>query len=312
MPARSRVGGAGGVDRRGPGQNPSAVPGWLPGALLLGGFVALAILERRHKLRRSVEPRNRRDLRNLGLAVTTAIAIRLADRPITDRLAELVERRRWGLLPRLRLPAAAEAALALALMDYTLYLWHVLLHRVPLLWRCHLVHHVDLDLSVSTAIRFHFSEMVLSVPWRVAQIVLIGVRPPLLKAWQTATLGEVLFQHSDLRLPPGLEQVLGYLIVTPRMHGIHHSSVREETGSNWSSGLTVWDWLHGTLRLDVPQRAIAIGTAGFRDPAELALPELLAMPFGEQRPAWLPPPRSGSEQIDAACGRRLPALEQRC
>jgi sterol desaturase/sphingolipid hydroxylase (fatty acid hydroxylase superfamily) len=263
----------------------------LPAILVLGALAALIVFERYRPLRRRVEPRNARDLRNLALGATTGIALRIAEKPVVEPLAEFVARRRWGLLLWRKLPVAVEAALALALMDYTLYLWHVLLHRWPLLWRCHLVHHVDLDLSASTAIRFHFAEMVLSVPWRAAQIVLIGVRPPILKAWQTATLIEVLFQHSDLRLPLRVERALQFLVVTPRMHGIHHSSVREETDSNWSSGLTLWDWLHGTLRLDVPQRAIAIGTAGYRDPRELALPALLAMPFGETRPAWLPPGR---------------------
>jgi len=267
---------------------------WLPGVLVLGSLAALIVLERAFPLRRRVEQRHARDLRNLALAATTGLVLRIAEKPVVEPLAELVERRRWGLLQRCALPAPVETALALALMDYTLYLWHVLLHRVPLLWRCHLVHHVDLDLSASTAIRFHFAEMVLSVPWRAAQIVLIGVRPPMLKAWQTATLVEVLFQHSDLRLPPRAERALRWLVVTPPMHGIHHSSVREETDSNWSSGLTVWDWLHGTLRRDVPQRAIAIGTAGYRDPDELGLFALIAMPFGEQRPAWLPPDRQAA------------------
>ncbi len=269
--------------------------GWLPGVLVLGSLAALVVLERAFPLRRRVEKRNTRDLRNLALAATTGVALRIAEKPVVEPLAELVARRRWGLLqwrPLGRsLPAPVEAALALALMDYTLYLWHILLHRWPLLWRCHLVHHVDLDLSASTAIRFHFSEMVLSVPWRAAQIVLIGVRPPMLKAWQTATLIEVLFQHSDLRLPRGVERALQWVVVTPRMHGIHHSSVRDETDSNWSSGLTLWDWLHGTLRRDVPQRAITIGTAGYREPRELGLPALIAMPFATQRPAWLPPDR---------------------
>jgi sterol desaturase/sphingolipid hydroxylase (fatty acid hydroxylase superfamily) len=259
---------------------------------VLGSLAALIALERYRPLRRRVEERNARDLRNLALAATTGIALRIAEKPVVEPLAELVARRRWGLLQWRRLPVAIEAALALALMDYTLYLWHVLLHRWPFLWRCHVVHRVDLDLSASTAVRFHFAEMVLSVPWRAAQVLLIGVRPPMLKAWQTATLVEVLFQHSNLRLPLRVERALQWLVVTPRMHGIHHSSVREETDSNWSSGLTLWDWLHGTLRLDVPQRAIAIGTAGYRDPDELGLPALLAMPFGRQRPAWLPPGRS--------------------
>jgi sterol desaturase/sphingolipid hydroxylase (fatty acid hydroxylase superfamily) len=221
-------------------------------------------------------------------------ALRLTEEPVVGKLAAIVERRRWGLLQRWRLPPAIEAVLALVLMDYTLYLWHVLLHRVPFLWRCHVVHHVDLDLSATTALRFHFSEMVLSVPWRAAQILLIGVRPPILKAWQTAALAEILLHHSNFRLPYRLEHLLEYAIVTPRMHGIHHSTVREETESKWSSGLTLWDRLHGTLRLDVPQRALTIGTPVYRDPGELTLPKILAMPFGEQRPAWPAPAYSAA------------------
>lgn len=208
-------------------------------------------------------------MRNLAVAATTAIALRLTEEPVVGKLAEMVERRRLGLLQRLRLPSVIETAVALVLMDYTLYVWHVLVHRVPLLWRCHLVHHVDLDLSTTTALRFHFSEMVLSVPWRAAQVLLIGVRRPILKAWQTATLAEILFHHSNFRLSHPLERLIEYLVVTPRMHGIHHSTVREETESNWSSGLTLWDRLHGTLRLDVPQQALTIGTPGYRDPVSL-------------------------------------------
>ena len=261
----------------------------MPGLLVFGALTVLSIAERRRPLRPSIEPRNRRDARNLALAATTAMVLRLTEKPLITALGKYVERRRWGLLPRLGLPRSVEAALALALMDYTLYLWHVLLHPQPLLWRCHLVHHVDLDLSASTALRFHFSEMVLSVPWRAAQIALIGIRPPVLQAWQVGTLLEILSHHSNLRLPRRFERRLSQIIVTPRLHGIHHSAMREETGSNLSSGLTLWDWLHGTLLRDIPQRRIAIGVPAYRDADEITLPKILAMPFGPQRPAWQTP-----------------------
>jgi sterol desaturase/sphingolipid hydroxylase (fatty acid hydroxylase superfamily) len=111
--------------------------------------------------------------------------------------------------------------------------------------------------------------------------------PPLaLSVWQTATLVEILFHHSNVELPVGVERWRCRLVVTPRMHGIHHSTVPEETGSNWSSGLTLWDWLHGTLRLNVPQDAITVGVPAYRDPAEVTLPHVLSMPFGEQRDSW--------------------------
>ena len=150
-------------------------------------------------------------------------------------------------------------------MDYTLYVWHVLTHRVPFLWRFHVVHHVDLDLDASTALRFHFAEIVISIGWRIGQVVLIGVPPLALSAWQTATLVSIMFHHANVRLPIAAERRLNRFVVTPRMHGIHHSIVREETDSNWSSGLTLWDRLHGTLRLDVSQDEVTIEVPAYRD-----------------------------------------------
>jgi sterol desaturase/sphingolipid hydroxylase (fatty acid hydroxylase superfamily) len=262
------------------------VPGWLTGLLVGGTFLTLVWLERRRPLRRPVEPKARREGRNLAVAALSAAAIRVAEKPVTGPLATLVERRRWGLLKRLPLPAWLEVPLGVVLLDYTLYFWHVLVHKVPFLWRFHQPHHVDLDLDASTALRFHFGEMVLSVPWRVLQVMALGISPLSLSVWQTATLMEILFHHSNVELPVGVERWLCRLIVTPRLHGIHHSIVPEEMGSNWSSGLTVWDWLHGTLRLNVPRDAITIGVAAYRDPREVTLPHVLAMPFGGQRDSF--------------------------
>ncbi len=253
----------------------------------MGWFAALVWLERRQALRRrQVEPKARRDIRNLAVGGFGAIALHVAERPIVAPLARLVWRRRWGLLQRMRLPLWAETALAVALLDYTLYLWHVLVHKVPWLWRFHLVHHADLDMDASTALRFHFGELTVSVPWRAAQVMAIGASPLALSTWQTFLFCSILFHHSNVRLPIGLERWLSRLVVTPRMHGIHHSIVESEASSNWSSGLSVWDWLHGTLRRDVPQQAITIGVPGYRDPSELTLPKVLAMPFGEERVGW--------------------------
>jgi sterol desaturase/sphingolipid hydroxylase (fatty acid hydroxylase superfamily) len=164
-------------------------------------------------------------------------------------------------------------------MDYTLYAWHILLHRVPLLWRCHAAHHADLDLDASTALRFHFAEFVLSVPWRAAQIALLGVARKPLALWRSLTLVEVMFHHANLRLPVRFEDMLSRLIVTPRLHGIHHSVVGEQRNSNFSSGLTAWDFLHRTIRRDVPQQAITIGLPEYRGVAEVTLGRTLAIPF---------------------------------
>ncbi len=263
------------------------LPRWLSTGLAVGWFAALVWLERRQALRqRKVEPKLRRDIRNLAVGGFGAIALQVAERPIVAPLARLVWRRRWGLLQQMRLPLGAEVALAVVLMDYTLYLWHVLEHQVPWLWRFHLVHHADLDMDASTALRFHFAELTVSVPWRAAQVMVIGVSPLALSAWQTFLFCSILFHHSNVGLPIGLERRISRLVMTPRLHGIHHSIIEEEANSNWSSGLTVWDWLHGTLRRNVPQPAITIGVPSYRDPAELTLPKVLAMPFGEARLAW--------------------------
>ncbi|HEV7842217.1 MAG TPA: sterol desaturase family protein [Pyrinomonadaceae bacterium] len=265
------------------------VPTWISAPLILGAFGLLVWLERRRPLRQRVEPALRREARNLTVATVSAAALAVTERPLIERLTALVERRRWGLLKRLRVPEWVEVALAVILLDYTLYVWHVLTHRVPFLWRFHLVHHVDLDLDASTAVRFHFAELVLSVPWRAAQVLLIGVSPLSFSVWQTLLFLSIAFHHSNVRLPVGVERRLNRLIVTPRMHGIHHSIVREETNSNWSSGFTLWDWLHGTLRLNVPQSEIIIGVPAYRQPDEVELPEILLLPFGEERADWLLP-----------------------
>lgn len=260
---------------------------------VLGAFAALTIAERVRPLRGREEPDTPRRLaRNLALAGLSAAATQIAERPVVEPLARAVEQRRWGLLPRLRLPGWAETAAAVLLMDYTLYLWHVMTHRVPLLWRFHQVHHADLDLDATTAIRFHFGEFVLGVPYRALQVALIGVGPRALALWQRLTLVEVLFHHSNLRLPAVTERRLVRLIVTPRMHGIHHSVVPGEMNANWSSGLTLWDRLHGTLKLNVPQEAVEIGVPDYRRPEEVTLPRLVAMPFGRWCRAPHPATRS--------------------
>ncbi|HEX8131520.1 MAG TPA: sterol desaturase family protein [Pyrinomonadaceae bacterium] len=261
------------------------LPVWISASLAVGAFGALVWLERRRPLRRSVESKLERDARNLAVACVAAVALQLAERPVVARLTALVERRKVGLLKRVALPRALEVALAVVLLDYTLYVWHVLTHRVPILWRFHLVHHADLDLDASTALRFHFGELLISVVWRAAQVLLIGVSPQSLAAWQRLLFVSILFHHSNVRLPVEAERRLNKFVVTPRMHGIHHSTVRGERDANWSSGLTLWDKLHGTLRLNVAQEEIEIGVPAYREPRDLGLFEILKLPFGAERPA---------------------------
>ena len=259
---------------------------WITGPLAAAVSLALIWQEWRRPLRRSTQPKGERQLRNLALAGLGAITVAAAESPLIQPLARMVARKRWGLLGCAKLPLWAETAVALLLMDYTFYAWHVLLHRIPLLWRFHAVHHVDIDMDVSTALRFHAGELLLSVPWRAAQVLLIGLTPLTFSVWQFWFALCVLFQHSNVRIPITWERRLNRLLVTPRMHGIHHSVKYEETNSNWSSGLTVWDCLHGTLRLDVPQQEILIGVPAFQDVRTVSLLNVLLLPFREQPEYW--------------------------
>ena len=264
--------------------------------LVVGGtFVVLTALERRRPLRRAREAKWRHVSRNIVFAGVAAATVNLLERPVVEPLAEAVQRRRYGLLYVRRLPRPLHLVMAVILLDYTLYVWHVLTHRVSWLWRFHLVHHIDRDLDASTALRFHAGELALSIPWRAMQIAAIGVPPDALRIWQNLVLLSILFHHSNVELPIAVERFVARFIVTPRMHGIHHSIVPEETDSNWSSGLSVWDYLHGTLRLDVPQQAITIGVPAYPTAADVTLANSFALPFGAQRP-WRVFPGDGEPE----------------
>jgi sterol desaturase/sphingolipid hydroxylase (fatty acid hydroxylase superfamily) len=257
------------------------------------GLAALALFagEQKRPLRKQTQAGPRRAMTNLALGAMSLATVALVEAPLTRPLAQRAGARRKGLVHKLPLPSWARDAAAVLLMDYTVYWWHVATHKVPLLWRFHLVHHADLDLDTTTALRFHAADMAISAPYRAAQVALIGASPRALKIWQGWFFGSVLFHHSNLALPEWLDRLLARFVTTPRMHGIHHSTVRDETDSNWSSGLAVWDHLHGTFRLDVPQEHITIGVPAFRSADELGLAASLSMPFDHERDAWSPAER---------------------
>jgi sterol desaturase/sphingolipid hydroxylase (fatty acid hydroxylase superfamily) len=259
------------------------LPKWLNALLVFGTAATVVLLESRRPLRRTTQDKLTRDLRNAAVSALAAVTVAVAEKPVVGPLSLSVHRKRQGLLQLVRLPAPLELFLSLVLLDYTLYLWHYLTHKLPLLWRFHKPHHADLDMDASTALRFHFGELLLSVPWRAAQVRLLGISPLGLALWQTLTLMEIMFHHSNLRLPFSLERRLCRVIVTPRMHGIHHSVVDAETDSNWSTIFSWPDYLHGTLRLNVPQQQITIGVASCLRPGEVTLGRILEMPFLPQR-----------------------------
>jgi sterol desaturase/sphingolipid hydroxylase (fatty acid hydroxylase superfamily) len=134
-------------------------------------------------------------------------------------------------------------------------------------------------MDATTALRFHFGEIAISVAYRAVQIVAIGVSPMTVAVWQVFLFLNILFHHSNVRLPVAWERILARFIMTPRLHGIHHSIAPEEVNSNWSSGLTVWDWLHSTLRTETPQSTLTLGVPEFLSPSETTALEALAVPF---------------------------------
>jgi sterol desaturase/sphingolipid hydroxylase (fatty acid hydroxylase superfamily) len=208
--------------------------------------------------------------------------------PVPIATALWAQNRHVGLLTWLSLPTLAAWIATFLLMDYAYWWWHWANHMIPLFWRFHNVHHTDLDLDVSTAARFHFGEMIFSIGFLALTVVAFGIPPIMLLVFFLCLEVATLFHHSNWRLPIRLERILNLIVVTPRMHGIHHSIVQRETNSNWGTVFCWWDKLHRTLRRDIPQNEITIGVAAYRDEKELTLGQLLVLPFRKQREWRLP------------------------
>lgn len=256
--------------------------------LLAATFLLLLWLQARRPLRCQHFTAWRRIARNLIFAAPAFLVLRLALVPIPLAAAVWAARHDFGLLHRLPLPPVLSGAIGIVFFDYTYYWWHVATHLVPLLWRFHNVHHTDLDLDVSTATRFHLGELIFSVIWRTAFVLVTGITPLALIAFEILFECAAQFHHSNWRLPPSVERFLNYIIVTPRMHGIHHSIVQAETDSNWGTIFSLWDRLHRSWRMGVSQDEITIGVPAYREERELTLGQLFLLPFGKQRPWQLP------------------------
>ncbi len=253
--------------------------------LLACVLLALLCLQWRFPLRRQHFSVLHRLVRNFVLSIPGFAIVRLAMLPIPLAIAMWAQEKHFGLLNWLAVPFWIAFVATFLLMDYAYWWWHWANHMVPVFWRFHNVHHTDLDLDVSTAARFHFGEMIFSVGFLSVAVAVFGIAPIMLLVFFITLEAATLFHHSNWRLPIKLERILNLIIVTPRMHGIHHSIVQRETNSNWGTIFCWWDKLHRTLRRDVPQDAITIGVAAYREEHELTLGKLLALPFRQQR-AW--------------------------
>jgi sterol desaturase/sphingolipid hydroxylase (fatty acid hydroxylase superfamily) len=218
---------------------------------------------------------------NLGIVVLNTALLRLLLPAGAAGVALTLERQGAGLLPWLGLPPWAAFVAALVLLDLAIYLQHVLFHAVPSLWRLHRMHHADLDFDVTTGSRFHPVEILLSMAIKLMVIAAIGAPAAAVIVFEIVLNATAMFNHANLRLPPGLDRLLRRIVVTPDMHRVHHSIRPEETNSNYGFNLPWWDRLFGTYR---PQPrdghdGMTIGIAQFRTPRDLRLDRMLIQPM---------------------------------
>ena len=252
-------------------------------------FVALFILERLFPLRNRAAALLQRLVLNLTLAALAFVTAAALVKPLSGFALRWSLGASFGLLHLFPLPPALEFALGFLLLDLSFYYWHVANHKIPLLWRFHNVHHIDADLDVTTAFRFHFGEVAFSAGFRVLQVLLLGVSAWTYAAYELVFQANTMFQHSNWRLPLRLERLLNIVLVTPRMHGIHHSQVERETNSNFATVFSWWDRLHRSLDLSIPQAEIVVGVPAYTGAADQRTVPCLLLPFQRQRDYWRKP-----------------------
>ena len=254
--------------------------------IVIAVFLMLVILEIRFPLRRRKRSKKERYLINIGVSALALATGGYIVAPVALTLASWNSENSFGLLRVISLPFTAEFIIGFLLMDLTFYYWHRANHAFPLFWRFHNVHHVDPDLDVSTSFRFHFGEVLYSVGFRVLQVCLIGISLFTYLVYELVFQWATMFHHSNVRLPITVERWLNKIVVTPRMHGIHHSIVKDETNSNYSVIFRWWDLMHGTLKLNVNQSDVVVGVPAYLGPEDNKFWNLLAQPFRKQREYW--------------------------
>ena len=255
--------------------------------LAAGLFALLALWEWRAPRREAA--RGGRWSGNLGLLAIDLIAVRLVAPTAAFGAALLAAQRGWGLLPLLGLPDWVAVLASIVALDLVIYTQHVVFHHVPLLWRLHRVHHADTALDVTTGVRFHPLEILCSLAIKVAAVLALGAPALAVVAFEVLLNAAAMFNHSNVALPPRLEAVARWFIVTPQMHAVHHSALRCETDSNFGFNLPWWDRLFGTYRATPAADDVVIGLPDFRDASERTLLRLLTQPF-----------RRGSTSVQAA------------
>ena len=247
----------------------------------MGIFALMALWELWAPRRHQAIGRLRRWPSNLGIVVLDTLLVRLAFPTAVVGVALLGESRGWGLLPALDVQPWLALAGAVIALDLAIYLQHVLFHAVPALWRLHRMHHADLEIDVTSGLRFHPIEILLSMAIKLGVVAALGAPAAAVLIFEVLLNGTSMFNHGNVRLPAGLDRVLRWLVVTPEMHRVHHSILSRETNSNFGFNFPWWDRLFGTYRAQ-PQaghEGMTIGIEQFRDPHELRLDRMLSQPF---------------------------------
>ena len=247
----------------------------------LGIFVLLATAEVFVPRRKLTTTKSRRWLANLTIVALNPLAVALIFPVFPMGVALLAIKQGWGLLNQVNLPYWIEVIIAVVVMDLVVYAQHVMHHAIPLLWRLHMVHHADLDIDITTGLRFHPIEIVVSMAIKLAAVAALGASPMAVLLFEVALNATSMFNHSNIRIPENIDRALRLLIVTPDMHRVHHSVIIRETNSNYGFNLPWWDRLLGTYK-DQPDKGhtdMVIGLSQFREPQKLSLPRLLILPF---------------------------------
>ena len=254
-------------------------------AVRLGAFVAvlvtMALWEVLTPRRPSSYSRIRRWPNNLGIVALNTALVRILLPGAAVGLALIGEQRGWGLLNHLPVPRWVAVLASVILLDLAIYLQHVMFHAVPALWRVHRMHHTDLHFDVTTGVRFHPIEIVLSMLFKLGLVAALGAPAMGVLLFEVLLNATSMFNHGNVQMPLGLDRLLRWLVVTPDMHRVHHSILVQETNSNFGFNLPWWDWLLGTYR-DQPvvgHNAMTIGIEQFRDARELRLDRMLLQPF---------------------------------
>jgi sterol desaturase/sphingolipid hydroxylase (fatty acid hydroxylase superfamily) len=246
-----------------------------------GVFVVMAVWEWIGPRRKQAIGRGRRWPNNLGVVAVDTLLVRVLLPTTAVGLALLVEARGFGLLNVLAPPTWIGVIASVVVLDLAVYLQHILFHAVPALWRLHRMHHADLEFDVTTGLRFHPIEILLSMVIKFAVVVALGAPPVAVLLFEVLLNATSMFNHSNVLIPPGLDRILRWLVVTPDMHRVHHSIVAHETNSNFGFNLPWWDRLVGTYRAQpaAGHEAMTIGIEQFRDTRELGLDRMMLQPF---------------------------------